>query len=243
MTAVGADRCRRVPLTPFAIVLVAGGLLAQAAAAGAQPANRLGLGGGIEYANITEDDGFLGDGLGWTANVEWRWTRNTAVEFELSRERHVREGRAGTVFAQSDGSLVPYSFTWRWEGTATFLFGTVTRTFGAWRVRPLLFGGGGLMRHPGTMSITTDFSPSGEPFALPPDVPAPEAEAAPDPGARLYHRGRGATAAAIEGGGGLAVRAGERLVVRPYAALRLATTGNYGPKYIIRSGLRVMVLW
>jgi hypothetical protein len=121
--------------------------------------------------------------------------------------------------------------------------GTVTRAFGDSRVRPMIWGGGGLLRHPGTMSSATDFSPAGEPFILPPWLPAPEAELAPDFGARLQSRGPGVTAAAIESGVGAAVSATDHLVVRPYATLRLANTGNYGPKYIIRSGVRVMVHW
>jgi hypothetical protein len=190
----------------------------------------LGLGSGIDYAHITEDDAFLGDGLGWTARVEWRLTRNTALEFELSRERHLREGEAGTGFLQPDGSFVPYFFRWRWEGTATFLMGTVTRAFGDSRVRPMIWGGGGLLHHPGTVYSTTGLS------QLPPETELP-------PGFEESRQGRGVTAAAIEGGAGAGVRTGDYLVVRPYAALRLANTGNYGPKYIIRSGVRVMVHW
>jgi hypothetical protein len=59
------------------------------------------------------------------------------------------------------------------------------------------------------------------------------------PGYLETHRGTSVSALALDGGLGLEIRASRRLSVAPFAGVRLAKTGNFGPKYIVRTGIRV----
>jgi hypothetical protein len=43
----------------------------------------------------------------------------------------------------------------------------------------------------------------------------------------------------VDGGAGVEVRITPRVSVRPFAGLRLVNTGNVGPKYVVRTGVRV----
>jgi hypothetical protein len=47
----------------------------------------------------------------------------------------------------------------------------------------------------------------------------------------------------MDGGAGVDIDLGDRLVLRPFAGLRLVDTGNVGPKYILRGGARIAVGW
>jgi hypothetical protein len=47
----------------------------------------------------------------------------------------------------------------------------------------------------------------------------------------------------MDGGGGVDIRLAGPVTIRPFAGLRLVNTGNFGPKYIIRTGARIAVRW
>ena len=59
------------------------------------------------------------------------------------------------------------------------------------------------------------------------------------PGYLETHPGTSVSALAVDGGFGVDVRASRQLTVTPFAGLRLAMTGNFGPKYIVRTGIRI----
>jgi predicted acyltransferase len=59
------------------------------------------------------------------------------------------------------------------------------------------------------------------------------------PGSLDTHRGTSISALALDSGLGLEVRATRQLTVAPFAGVRLAKTANFGPKYIVRAGVRV----
>lgn len=113
----------------------------------------------------------------------------------------------------------------RSEGTATFVIGSVARQFGSARARPVIWGGAGIMHHPGTLG-TVD-----EVIGLPPGVVLPPSFA--------DRRGPAVTALAFDGGAGLDVLTTDRLSARPYAGSRFIRTGNHGPKLEWRVGVRL----
>lgn len=196
----------------------------------AQPGGRVSIVGSVEYARITEDDGFLGAGIGGAAGVQLHLTDATSLELEIGRERHVRDLGLFAVAYDAQGRVHPLPYTERWEGAATFVLGSISRTFGPGRARPVVWGGGGLMWHGGTRRGPL----------TPPQVPAGFTL---QPGDAQTRRGRSSSAVAIDGGGGVDVRISDRLTVRPFAALRLVNTGNVGPKYVVRGGGRVAFRW
>jgi len=196
----------------------------------AQPSGRLSATGTIEYARITEDDGYLGAGFGGAGGLQFRLTDATSVELEVGRERHVRDLGFSAVAYDAQGRPEPFPFTERWEGTATFVLGLVSHTFGSARVRPVVWGGGGLMAHGGTSRGPLTFPQVRPGFTL-------------QPGSLDSRTGRSSTALVVDGGIGADVRLTDRLTVRPFGGLRLANTGNVGPKYIVRSGARIAYRW
>lgn len=173
-------------------------LLAMPPAVAAQPGGRISVVGGIEYAHITEDDGFLGKGLGGSAGIALHLTPATSLEVEVGWERHRRDLGFHAVAFDETGRVDAFPYTARWEGTATFVLGLVSHTFGAARVRPVVWGGGGLMHHGGT---------SRGPLTLP-DIP---------PGYTLQQdelragRGRSSDALAIDGGAGVEIELTDRV--------------------------------
>jgi hypothetical protein len=194
----------------------------------AQSAGRLSVGGTIEYARITDDDSFLGAGVGGGASVGLWLTDATAVEIEVGRTRHVRDLDRSAIVRDAQGRFDHVPYTERWQGTATFAVATVAHTFGHGRVRPVVWGGGGLMSHGGTVRgpAAALQVPSG--FSL-------------QPGDGETRRGSSSRAGTIDGGVGFEVRVAPRVTLRPFAGLRLVSTGNVGPKYVIRTGVRVGV--
>ena len=197
----------------------------------AQPNGRVSMVGAVEHARITEDDGYLGAGFGGSGGVQFHLTDATSVEIEIGRERHIRDLGFFAIAYDAQGRIQGFPFTERWEGTATFVVGSVSRTFGSTRVRPVTWIGGGLMSHGGTLHrpLTLPQVPAG--FTLQPGDPT-------EP-----RRSRSSNAFAMDGGIGIDVRFTDRLTVRPFVGLRLVNTGNFGPKYIIRSGARVALRW
>ena len=192
----------------------------------AQDAARLSVGGTIEYARITDDESFLGAGIGGAANVGWRLTDATAVEIEAGRTRHVRDLGLFAVAHDAQGRIEPIPYTRRWEGAATFVVATVAHTFGSGAVRPVVWGGGGLMSHGGTLRGPAAALQAPPGFTL-------------QPGDAETRRGARSRAGTIDGGVGFDVRVAPRVTLRPFAGLRLVSTGNVGPKYVVRTGLRV----
>lgn len=193
-------------------------------------ASRLSAVGTLEYAHITEDEGFLGAGLGAGGGLELHLTDATSLAVEVSREHHVRDLDFFAVARNADDHPVPLPYVERWEGTATFLLAVVSRTFGSGRARPAVWGGGGLMTHAGTLR---------GPHTLP-EVPPGVTLDSFDAGQR---QGQPAKALAMDGGFGVDVRTAGPLTVRPFVGFRLVTTGGVGPKYIFRSGARVAFRW
>lgn len=196
----------------------------------AQPNGRVSMVGAVEHARITEDDGYLGAGFGGAGGMQFHLTNATSLEIEIGRERHIRDLGLFAVAYDAQSRLQALPYTERWKGTATFVLGLVSRAFGSTRARPVIWGGGGLMSHGGTLRgpLTLPQVPPG--FTL-------------QPGDSKARRGRSSNAFAMDGGVGVDVRFTDRLTVRPFAGLRLVNTGNFGPKYIIRSGSRIAFRW
>jgi hypothetical protein len=186
--------------------------------------------GAIEFAHITEDDGFLGSGPGGSGAVEARLTDATSVGVEVGVMRHIRDLGFHAVAFDPAGRIEAFPYTERWEGTATFVMGTLSHAFGSARARPVIWGGVGSMSHGGTSR-----GPRTMP-QIPPGYTLQDGDA-------VARKGRSSSAFAMEGGAGLDVDVTERLTLRPFAGLRLVNTGNVGPKYILRAGLRLAAGW
>lgn len=203
-------------------------LLAAPAGVYAQSVTKTSFVGSVEYARITEDDGVLGSGLGGGGGIQIELTEATALGVEISRTHHVRDLGLFAVAYDAAGRPEPYPLTERWEGNATWLIGTISHAFGSARVRPLIWGGGGMMWHSGTSTgpLTTPQVRAG--FTL-------------QPGTLDRRKGQSTSALATDAGVGVEVRISRRLAIAPFAGLRLANTGNFGPKYIVRGGARVLV--
>jgi hypothetical protein len=187
-------------------------------------------GGTVEFAHITEDDGFLGSGPGVSGAVEVRLTDATAVGLEIGAMHHVRDLGFHAVAFDPDGRIEAFPYTERWEGTATFVMATVSHAFGSARARPVVWGGAGVMWHGGTSRgpLTMPAIPPG--YTLQGDV-------------GVTREGRSSSGAAVDGGAGVDIDVMERMAVRPFFGLRLVNTENVGPKYIIRVGARFAVTW
>jgi hypothetical protein len=188
----------------------------------------------VEYASITEDDGFLGAGMGVAAGLGFRLTPATSVEVEVGVERNVRDLAFHAVAFDAQGHPAGFPFTERWEGTATFLLGSLSRTFGRSRAAPVVWGGGGLMHHGGTTR---------RPLTQPEIPPGFTLQAEDAAALAASRRGRATNALVADGGAGVEIRVSDRVTIRPFAALRLANTENVGPKYIIRGGARMAYQW
>ena len=116
-----------------------------------QTSGRLLAAGSIDYERITDDESFLGSGLGASGSVGWRFTDATSLEVEAGRTRHRRDLGLFAVARDGQGRIEAIPYTQRWEGTATFVVASVAHTFGSGSVRPVLWGGGGVMTHGGTV--------------------------------------------------------------------------------------------
>jgi hypothetical protein len=218
MSRIGATTC---------VFVVA---LATAQSAFAQPNGRVSVVGTVEYAHIPEDEGFLGAGIGAAGGLQFHLTESTSVAVEVGRQRHVRDLEFFAVAFDSAGHPQPLPYIERWEGTATFVLGLVSRTFGSGRARPAVWGGAGHMSHGGTTRgpLTQPQVPPG--FTL-------------QSGDAETRTGGSSKAFLADGGFGVDVNATDRVTVRPFVGFRLVNTGGFGPKYIIRSGARVAVRW
>lgn len=194
--------------------------------ASAQAPGRVGLAGTIDYARMTDDESFLGDGLGGAASVRWRFTEATALEVEVGRTRHRRDLDLFAVAQDAQGRLQPVAYTRRWDGATTFAIASVAHTFGSGRARPVLWGGGGLMFDGGTRRgpVVAPQAPPG--FSL-------------QPLGLETEQGASTKAVVADGGLGIDVQIAPRVTVRPFAGLRLTGAEQVGPKYIIRTGVRI----
>jgi len=195
-------------------------------AAWAQPPGRLTVTGTIEHARITDDDSFLGSGFGGGGGIQWRLTDATAIELEIGREHHRRDFGSFAVAFDAQGRPQALPYTRRWEGTATFVIASVSHAFGSGPVRPVLWGGGGVMSHGGTRR---------GPIVAPQVPPGLVLQ----PGDFDSIDGAASRALAADGGLGVDVRIAPRISMRPFAGLRLVGTENVGPKYIVRTGVRI----
>lgn len=205
---------------------VIGVVAAMSRTASAQPPGRIGVAGTIDYARMTDDESLLGDGIGGAASVRWRFTEDTALEVEAGRSRHVRDLHLFAVAQDAQGRIEPIPYTQRWEGTATFVIASVAHTFGSGRARPVLWGGGGLMSHGGTRR-----GPVGVPQA-PPGFSL-------QPLDTETRQGASSNALVADSGVGIDVRVAPRITVRPFAGVRLTSAEQVGPKYIVRTGIRI----
>lgn len=208
------------------IFSVVGVAAAMSGTASAQEPGRIGVAGTIDYTRITDDESFLGSGIGAAGSVRWRLTDATGLEVEVGRARHVRDLNLFAVARDAQGRFEPVPYTQRWEGTATFVVAAVSRRFGSGRARPVVWGGGGVMSHGGTRRA-------------PLVAPQPPPGFSLQPGDPETHDGAGSTALVGDGGVGVEVRVAPRVTVRPFTGVRFANTGNFGPKYIVRGGVRI----
>lgn len=208
------------------VVLMVGALLIGGlpSALAAQPGGSVSIVGAIEHARITEDDSYLGSGFGGMGGVRYHLTKATSVGVEISQERHVRDFGSFAVAHDAGGRSEAVPYTRRWKGAATFVLGVVSHKFGAARARPVMWIGGGMMAHGGTSRGPLDPPQAPPGFTL-------------QPGDLETTRGRSAIAAAVDGGLGIDVRLVNRVGAGPFVGLRLVNTGNFGPKYIVRSGV------
>lgn len=186
--------------------------------------------GAVEFAHITEDDGFLGSGPGGSGAIEARLTDATSVGVEVGVIHHIRDLGFYAIAFDPGGRIEPFPYTERWEGTATFVMGTLSHAFGSARARPVIWGGVGAMSHGGTAR-----GPRTMP-QIPLGYTLQDGDAVP-------RKGRSSSALATEGGAGLDIDVTARLTLRPFAGLRLVNTGNVGPKYILRAGVRIAAGW
>jgi opacity protein-like surface antigen len=212
------------------MVIVVAGLLLALPSAGRAQEGRWRATAAVEYAHITEDDGFLGVGIGGGGGVEFALTDRTTLGLDVSAVRHIRDLEFYAVAFDAGGRPVPLPFTERWEGTARFGLVTIAHAFGTASLRPVVWGGAGMMSHGGTSSRPLT-SPQ-----VPPGYTLQE-------GDTFTRLGRSSTAFAFEGGGGVDIDVTPRVTQRPFAGLRLVNTENVGPKYIIRAGTRVAIGW
>ena len=90
----------------------------------------------------------------------------------------------------------------------------------------MVWGGAGWMSHGGTRRgpVVAPQVPPG--FTL-------------QPGDAETRQGASSKAAVADGGVGVELRVAPRITVRPFAGFRLANTGDGGPKYVIRTGVRI----
>ena len=227
LDAFPIDRFRRQQVnskTGIAAVLIALALVPGIARA--QSASRFAFAGTLDYTRITDDESFLGSGIGGAGTLGWRLTEATSLEVEVGQTRHVRDLALHAVVHDAQGRFDGVPYTQRWEGTSTFVLALVAHAFGSGSVRPVIWGGGGVMTDGGTKR---------GPVALPQIPPGFSLQ----PGQLDSVRGERSTARALDGGAGVEVRMTPRVTLRPFAGLRLANTGNFGPKYVIRTGIRV----
>jgi hypothetical protein len=192
----------------------------------AQSSGRLLAAGAVGYERITDDESFLGSGIGASGSVGWRFTDATSLEVEAGRTRHRRDLGLFAVVRDAQGRTDAIPYTQRWEGTATFVVASVAHAFGSGSVRPVVWGGGGVMTHGGTVRgpVVAPQVPPG--FSL-------------QPGDADTRRGSRSNGLVADGGVGVDVRVAPRVTLRPFAGLRLTSTDNVGPKYVVRTGVRV----
>jgi hypothetical protein len=192
----------------------------------AQSNSRFTIGGVVDYARITDDESFLGSGVGAAGSFGWRFTDATSLEVEVGRTRHVRDLNLYAVAHDAQGRPEAFPYTQRWQGTSTFVVASVAHAFGSGSVRPVVWGGGGFMTDGGTERgpVIVPQIPAG--FTL-------------QPGDLETHRGASSHALTADGGIGVDVRVAPRVTLRPFAGVRLANTANVGPKYVVRTGVRI----
>ena len=192
----------------------------------AQSSGRLVAAGAIGYERMTDDESFLGSGIGASGTVGWRLTEATSLEVEAGRTRHRRDLDLHAIVRDAQGRIDAVPYTQRWEGTATFVVASVSHAFGSGSVRPVVWGGGGVMTHGGTVRGP----------AIAPQVPPGFTL---EPGNAETRRGSKSNGLVADGGFGVDVRVARRVTLRPFAGLRLTSTDSVGPKYVVRTGVRV----
>ena len=202
--------------------LVIGG---QVSAVSAQSDGRVSVVSAIEHARVTEDDAYLGAGFGVMGGLRYHLTEATSVSVEISREQHVRDFGLFAIAHDAGGRSEVIPYIRRWKGAATFVLGVMSHAFGSARVRPVIWIGGGMMAHGGT---------SRGPLALPQVPPGFTLQ----PHSIETKKDEGVVAVAADSGFGVDVRLPGRMSAGPFVGLRLISTGNFGPKYIVRGGVQ-----
>jgi hypothetical protein len=206
-----------------AVSTLAFAMLIVAAPAWAQSTRPIALFAGVELAHITEDEGVLGKGPGTYGGITIGLGRSTSLAVEAGVQRHVRDFTFGIGLP---GSFFPAEYRVRWLGTATYLMLDIRRSFGDHATKPFVYGGIGMVHDGGTRHRILDRS------QVPPEVVLPE---------ERFTGSGPVTAWGYEGGGGLDIRVNDRVGLRPFSGIRLMTTGETGPKFIIHGGMALTV--
>lgn len=193
--------------------------------------SRVRLTGALEFVHTTADDGGLGRGAGWSGGLEFALTPSTSVGFDAGAERYGRDSRFGVGLTVPGRPVEPYFYDSSSRGTAVYVMARIAHAFTSGSVRPMIFGGVGLMHDGGS---TTRLTPA-------PGQVIPDSGQVPQFAAEQH--GEAVSALASEGGAGFNVRVNTGLSIDPYIGFRFVRTGNAGPKYVVRSGAAVAVRW
>lgn len=211
-----------------ALLIAAACVLAEPQVLHAQPTGRLSVLGTVEYAGVTD---YVGGWLGGSGGMQLHLTDASSLEIEIGGVRNSRDhGRLFLAAYDAEGRnqtlVAPYIE--RENNSLAFVLALILRSFGSRRARPVLWGGGGVISLDRSTQLLTS-----------PQVPA---GLTLQPGQAEAHRSRG-YAAAIEGGVGVDVRLVDRITVRPFVGLGVATGGSLLGPAIIRGGARIGVRW
>jgi hypothetical protein len=211
-----------------ALLIAAACVLAEPQALLAQPSGRLSVLGTVEYAGVTD---YVGGWLGGSGGLQFHLTDASSLEIEIGGVRNRRDH--GRLFlsaydAQGRNQLLVAPYIERETNSLAFVLALISHSFGSRRARPVLWGGGGAISlGRSTHPLTSPQVPVG--LTL-------------QPGQAEAHRSRG-YAAAIEGAAGIDVRLVDRITVRPFVGLGVATGGSLAGPAIIRGGARIGVRW
>ena len=208
---------------PFVVI----GLVMVPSIAATQTRTRLGVFGEVEKTAIENWSGILDSrGPGWNAGLEWRFTETIAFEVEVGHVHHAKDVQ-DFISLKPGGPANIYPITEHRDDSHSTLTARLSRVYGPWRVKPVIWAGGGLLHYSGLETRVTDTSkvPPGEPVS---------------PNALVYRgRGRAVDEVAIDAGLGMQVLVTERIGVRPYVGLRVGLQNNA----VSRGGVRMAIRW